>query len=57
MYTLKITDENTVITTVNLSAMIAEDITGKDPDGVQDGVVNLDEVKEIQMLDLDALVK
>lgn len=37
--------------------MIAEDITGKDPDGVQDGVVNLDEVKEIQMLDLDALVK
>lgn len=45
------------ITVGNLSTMIAEDITGKDPDGVQDGVVNLDEVKEIQMLDLDALVK
>lgn len=41
----------------NLSSVIAEDLTGNDPDGVQDGVVNLDEVKGIQMLDLDTLVK
>ena len=41
----------------NISTMIAEDLTGKDPDGVQDGIVNLDEVKGIQMVNLDTLVQ
>lgn len=36
----------------NLSAMVAEDMTGKDPDGTQDGVVHLD-----QVVDLDKLLK
>ena len=37
--------------------MIAEDLTGKDPDGTQDGVVDLDKVKEMQIINLDTLVK
>ena len=41
----------------NLSTMIAEDLTGKDPDGTQDGVVDLDKVKEMQIINLDTLVK
>lgn len=36
----------------NLSALIAEDLTGKDPDKVQDGVVHID-----QVADLDTLLK
>jgi hypothetical protein len=32
--------------------MVAEDMTGKDPDGTQDGVVHLD-----QVVDLDKLLK
>ena len=36
----------------DLSAMVAEDMTGKDPDGTQDGVVHLD-----QVVDLDKLLK
>ncbi len=36
----------------NLSTMVAEDLTGKDPDGTQDGVVHLD-----QVIDLDKLLK
>ena len=36
----------------DLSAMVAEDMTGKDPDGTQDGVVHLD-----QVIDLDKLLK
>lgn len=35
----------------DLSTMVAEDITGVDPDGVQDGVVHLD-----QVIDLDKLL-
>lgn len=35
----------------NLSDMVGEDLTGKDPDGVQDGVVHLD-----QVIDLDKLL-
>lgn len=35
----------------DLSAMVAEDMTGKDPDGTQDGVVHLD-----QVIDLDKLL-
>lgn len=35
----------------DLSAMVAEDMTGVDPDGVQDGVVHLD-----QVIDLDKLL-
>ena len=39
----------------NLSDMIAEDLTGKDPDEVQDGVVHLDQVSDL--VDLDELLK
>lgn len=39
----------------NLSNMIAEDLTGKDPDDVQDGVVHLDQVSDL--VDLDELLK
>lgn len=39
----------------NLSEMIAEDLTGKDPDKVQDGVVHLDQVSDL--VDLDELLK
>ena len=35
----------------NLSEYIAEDLTGKDPDGTQDGVVNIDEIPGIQSID------
>lgn len=35
--------------------MIAEDLTGKDPDEVQDGVVHLDQVSDL--VDLDELLK
>lgn len=41
----------------DLSALIAEDLTGKDPDGVQDGVINLDQVPSMQMINLDKLLK
>ena len=41
----------------DLSAIVAEDLTGKDPDGVQDGVVNLDQVPNMQMINLDNLLK
>lgn len=41
----------------NLSTLIAEDLTGKDPDGVQDGVINLDQVPSMQMVNLDKLLK
>lgn len=40
----------------DLSALIAEDLTGKDPDGVQDGVINLDQVPSMQ-INLDKLLK
>ena len=39
------------IEVTNLSTLIAEDLTGKDPDGTQDGVVNLDQVPNMQSLD------
>lgn len=41
----------------DLSAIVAEDLTGKDPDGVQDGVVNLDQLPNMQMINLDNLLK
>ena len=45
-------DTGNGIVVKNLSAMVAEDMTGKDPDGTQDGVVHLD-----QVVDLDKLLK
>lgn len=39
------------IAITDLSKMVSEDLTGKDPDGVQDGVVHLD-----QVIDLDKLL-
>ena len=45
-------DTGTGIVVKDLSAMVAEDMTGKDPDGTQDGVVHLD-----QVVDLDKLLK
>ena len=39
------------IAMTDLSKMVSEDLTGKDPDGVQDGVVHLD-----QVIDLDKLL-
>lgn len=39
------------IAMTDLSRMVSEDLTGKDPDGVQDGVVHLD-----QVIDLDKLL-
>lgn len=45
------------IEVTNLSTLIAEDLTGKDPDGTQDGVVNLDQVPSMQMVNLDKLLK
>ena len=39
------------IAMTDLSKMVGEDLTGKDPDGVQDGVVHLD-----QVIDLDKLL-
>ena len=41
----------------DLSGMVAEDLVGKDPDGTQDGVTDIDKVPEIQIADLDKLVK
>ena len=34
----------------NLSTMVAEDLTGKDPDGTQDGVVHLDQVIDLEIM-------
>ena len=34
----------------DLSAMVAEDMTGKDPDGTQDGVVHLDQVIDLEIM-------
>ena len=45
-------DTGNGIVVKDLSAMVAEDMTGKDPDGTQDGVVHLD-----QVVDLDKLLK
>ena len=45
------------IEVTDLSTLIAEDLTGKDPDGTQDGVVNLDQVPSMQMVNLDKLLK
>ncbi len=39
----------------NLSAFVAEDLTGEDPDGTQDGIVNLDQIPN--MTNLDELLK
>lgn len=39
----------------DLSTYIAEDLTGKDPDGIQDGVIHLDQVSN--MVSLDNLLK
>ena len=44
------------IATKDLTALIAEDLTGVDPDGVQDGVVHLDQTKDMQVIDLDKLL-
>lgn len=44
-------DTGTGIEIENLSAIIAEDMTGKDPDGTQDGIVDLDKVPSLQSLD------
>ena len=41
----------------DISSMVAEDLVGKDPDGVQDGVVNLDQISGVQMMNLDELLK
>ena len=46
------TENRNGIVVKDLSAMVAEDMTGKDPDGTQDGVVHLD-----QVVDLDKLLK
>ncbi len=40
----------------DLSDAIAKDLTGVDPDGTQDGVVNVDKVPETQVFDLDKLL-
>lgn len=45
-------DTGNGIVVKDLSAMVAEDMTSKDPDGTQDGVVHLD-----QVVDLDKLLK
>ena len=45
-------DTGNGIVVKDLSAMVAEDMTGKDPDGTQVGVVHLD-----QVIDLDKLLK
>ena len=45
-------DTGNGIVVKDLSTMVAEDMTGKDPDGTQDGVVHLD-----QVVDLDKLLK
>lgn len=50
-------DTGNGIVVKDLSTLIAEDLTGKDPDGVQDGVVHVDQVPNIQMADLDLLLK
>lgn len=44
-------DTGTGIKVSDLSVLVAEDMTGKDPDGIQDGVVNLDNVPNMQSLD------
>lgn len=44
-------DTGAGIAMTDLSKMVSEDLTGKDPDGVQDGVVHLD-----QVIDLDKLL-
>ena len=41
------------IATKDLTALIAEDLTGVDPDGVQDGVVHLDQAKDMKVINLD----
>ena len=50
-------DTGNGIVVKDLSTLIAEDLTGKDPDGVQDGVVHVDQVPNVQMADLDLLLK
>ena len=44
------------IATKDLTALIAEDLTGVDPDGVQDGVVHLDQAKDMKVINLDKLL-
>lgn len=44
------------IATKDLTALIAEDLTGIDPDGVQDGVVHLDQAKDMKVVNLDKLL-
>lgn len=44
------------IATKDLTALIAEDLTGIDPDGVQDGVVHLDQAKDMKVINLDKLL-
>lgn len=41
----------------DLSTMVAEDLVGVDPDGVQDGVVHLDDIPEMQISNLDNLLR
>ena len=50
-------DTGNGIVVKDLSTLIAEDLTGKDPDGVQDGVIHVDQVPNVQMADLDLLLK
>lgn len=46
------------IEVVEFSKLIAEDLTGIDPDGTQDGVVHLDKIPEgVQVYNLDELLK
>ena len=50
-------DTGNGIVVKDLSTLIAEDLTGKDPDGVQDGVVHVDHVPNVHMAELDLLLK
>lgn len=45
------------ITVPDLSSAIAEELTGVDPDGNQDGVVHVDKVPEANVYSLDKLLK
>ena len=36
----------------DLSTIVSKDLIGKDPDGNQDGVIDLDKVPDLQSLDL-----
>ena len=40
------------VETMALSKLIAEDLTGTDPDGTQDGIVNIDQIPNMQNLDI-----